>query len=59
MAKKICRECKFWYATKIMPDQGECRRFPPQRQEAVDYEFNEFPTIKGNSWCGEYQPKAT
>ncbi len=54
MPRDNCRMCIWWHLYEGHPvDVGQCRRFPPQRQESVDFLYNEFPEVKGNSWCGE------
>lgn len=54
-----CGSCRFAEAA-VMSDSPvlECRRFPPQLfyVNADDAATQSFPHMKGDDWCGEFQP---
>lgn len=66
MSEYPCKMCCFFVPFKQVPDEGECRRFPPTVQEIIfkntwnvqerDIVIN-FPTVSEKDWCGEYQPQ--
>lgn len=58
-----CETCKFWL-TNDNKEVGECRRYPPARDEDLgsDVEimnntgfFGWFVRTDSDDWCGEYQ----
>ncbi|MFQ3270305.1 MAG: hypothetical protein ACI9A1_000619 [Lentimonas sp.] len=52
-----CAKCTYWNAQE--PDQGECRRQPPQAISfKVDSETKfetRFPETAATDWCGEFK----
>ena len=55
-----CGSCKFWLTLSgPPPEQGLCRRFPPQRDpyhqpiDPANVPWT-YPITVPNEWCGEY-----
>lgn len=66
MAEEIekCVLCKFFLLDKKDPSQGRCRRYPPSGFRGIDYNGpgevysyggDEFPLMRTEEWCGEFQ----
>lgn len=68
--KEQCDVCKFWVAPDVkgQPEAqfGTCRRHSPQLKSisVATKEANikgnaQWPRIRGNGWCGEFEPSIT
>jgi len=57
----LCSECKFFVPDLPAGDVGDCRRYPPGAYIEGDFEVTwtkyEFPDVRSDDWCGEFQPK--
>jgi hypothetical protein len=57
-----CQECTYYFPetenTKKHVTAGECRRFPPQVVQDLEYgeivRTQVWPLVYGTDWCGEY-----
>ncbi len=62
-ALPCCAECRHWRGLVETPDEGDCRRFPPTLQPAVEGAYrpssrsrSEWPRTGHADWCGEFSP---
>ena len=62
-----CARCRFYLPDKKVAEQGRCRRFPPSGFRGISSESpgevyswggDEFPRLREDEWCGEFQPRA-
>jgi hypothetical protein len=57
-----CDKCSFWEEWSFDEHpQGFCRRYAPRAMiKDITIDFDDYllwPTTRGGSWCGEFQPK--
>jgi hypothetical protein len=55
----LCGNCRYFVATPLQPNQGECHRFPPTLlmlsvRPGVVQPGTMSPAVKSVGWCGEW-----
>lgn len=60
--KPCCEHCRFWQVTLVTeesPQEGLCRRFPPQIIGIANGAamVPRFPKTFSSTWCGEFRWK--
>jgi hypothetical protein len=59
MDRPTCKTCLYWEPQGIDPDQGYCRRYPPQHIDKTESHTDAaerylVPVTWGDDWCGEH-----
>lgn len=66
MSKNVCANCKYCHAETVTDEfdgttnkSHHCRRYAPRMicGVGVNYADWEWPQVKADDWCGEYQPE--
>ena len=55
MNDRTCGNCRWWHRAEPIPQNGQCRRFPPVPIASHGYVR---PTMAEDNSCGEWQDKS-
>ena len=58
MSEERCETCRFGREFSFPSEEMICRRFPPVVFSGFSGKTTSWPTVRAQTWCGEWETKA-